>query len=421
MKRKHKPGSENGKPLLSVAIIAKDAEAPISEAIRSVKNVADEVVVVVDDRTQDNTLLVAEGMGAIVHPYTWKHNFSAARNEAQNRCLGQWVMWMDADEILFHKSAPYVRPMLESTKCDVIECLAMVDKSYQLPEYELDQFGQGAEIYKCRIWKRRPGVKWIRRVHEAPHFEEKYGLENLLKDPDIKIYHKGTFSDDKKLYYRALSILDMFDRPEDPEPFLKMASVYIRDYRPHTAIGFLDQIDMAHFSGHSERSVQRYHMLYGQACHGMAALEPSLSREEQLDLFSKALAHYADCQSSLARMQAALIHVLLDREEDARRILKESHEADPSHVVLSGLWEVAQRTESMFHLKQACEVYFTHLGQTNDPIQSTRLTLQVIEPIEEPKIKRLDGSDPKEPIIHRPNRDDLGGLGINLKPGIRRN
>lgn len=83
--------------MLSVAIIARDEERHIGDAIRSVAGLAAEVVVLLDQRTCDRTAEVARGLGARVVVEPWR-GFSAQRNRALALCSAGWVLFLDADE-----------------------------------------------------------------------------------------------------------------------------------------------------------------------------------------------------------------------------------------------------------------------------------------------------------------------------------
>ena len=89
----------DGAPMISVAIIARDEERHIGEAIRSAGVVAGEVVVLVDTRTVDRTAEVAARAGArVCHEHFRSH--AAQRNRALTLCQGSWVLFLDADERL---------------------------------------------------------------------------------------------------------------------------------------------------------------------------------------------------------------------------------------------------------------------------------------------------------------------------------
>jgi glycosyltransferase involved in cell wall biosynthesis len=83
--------------MLSVAIIAKDEERYLAGAIESARAVADEVLVLLDDRTADASATIARESGARLVVEPWR-GFSAQRNRALALCSHPWVLFLDADE-----------------------------------------------------------------------------------------------------------------------------------------------------------------------------------------------------------------------------------------------------------------------------------------------------------------------------------
>jgi tetratricopeptide (TPR) repeat protein len=84
---------------VSLCLIARNEEATIGMAIKSVLAVVDEVIVV-DTGSTDNSRIIAEGYGARVIDLTWSDDFAAARNVALTEASCDWVLVLDADEFL---------------------------------------------------------------------------------------------------------------------------------------------------------------------------------------------------------------------------------------------------------------------------------------------------------------------------------
>jgi len=84
---------------VSLCLIARDEEATIGAAIKSVLALVDEVIVV-DTGSRDNTRIIAEGYGARVLEVPWNDDFAAARNAGLGEAVCDWVLVLDADECL---------------------------------------------------------------------------------------------------------------------------------------------------------------------------------------------------------------------------------------------------------------------------------------------------------------------------------
>ena len=82
---------------LAVAIIARDEARHIGAALASVAALADETLVLLDDRTSDATAEIARSYGAQVVVAPWR-GFPAQRNRALALCQTDWLLFLDADE-----------------------------------------------------------------------------------------------------------------------------------------------------------------------------------------------------------------------------------------------------------------------------------------------------------------------------------
>ena len=86
-------------PLLSACMIVKNEELLLEGCLRSIRDVADEIVVG-DTGSTDRTPEVACDFGARLYHIPWKDDFSAARNQVLDQAKGRWILSIDADERL---------------------------------------------------------------------------------------------------------------------------------------------------------------------------------------------------------------------------------------------------------------------------------------------------------------------------------
>ncbi len=80
-------------------VIARDEAKHIAACLASVRSLTDDLLVLLDDRTSDDTARLAEAAGARVKISHFV-NFSAQRNRALQAAGGDWVLFLDADERL---------------------------------------------------------------------------------------------------------------------------------------------------------------------------------------------------------------------------------------------------------------------------------------------------------------------------------
>ncbi|MDH3685170.1 MAG: glycosyltransferase family 2 protein [Myxococcales bacterium] len=98
-------------PQLSACIIACNEERDLSRCLESIA-FADEIVVVVDDRSTDATEKLALEAGARVELHPYEGNVEQ-KNVALALTTGEWVLSLDADEAVTPELAEQVRAALE--------------------------------------------------------------------------------------------------------------------------------------------------------------------------------------------------------------------------------------------------------------------------------------------------------------------
>lgn len=84
---------------LSVALAVYNEEQNLAACLSSVKDIADEIVVV-DGNSTDKTAEVAKSFGARVIPSDNPENFHINKQKALEACRGEWILQLDADEVV---------------------------------------------------------------------------------------------------------------------------------------------------------------------------------------------------------------------------------------------------------------------------------------------------------------------------------
>ena len=92
-------GSEIPESMISLAYIVRDEEKYIRRSIESAMAAVDELVVI-DFFSIDSTRDICRDLGARVYRRRWRDDFSYARNVMLDKCKGDWVLTLDADEHL---------------------------------------------------------------------------------------------------------------------------------------------------------------------------------------------------------------------------------------------------------------------------------------------------------------------------------
>lgn len=82
---------------LSALLIARDEEADLPGCLESLRGLASEIIVVVDDATTDGTEALARAAGCKVSCRRFD-NYAGQRQAALDLCTKEWVLWIDCDE-----------------------------------------------------------------------------------------------------------------------------------------------------------------------------------------------------------------------------------------------------------------------------------------------------------------------------------
>jgi hypothetical protein len=145
-------------PRLALVMIARDEARCIARCLESAKRYVD-TMIVLDTGSTDDTVAIAERCGATVHHFTWRDDFSAARNAALDHSDADWNLILDADEWLADGAdalAPALLPPTSVAAARFIGCVRIVNQGTDAQ----------ARKYIPRVLPR--GVRYEGRIHEQP-------------------------------------------------------------------------------------------------------------------------------------------------------------------------------------------------------------------------------------------------------------
>lgn len=165
---------------LSVVLATFNEEKNIARCLSSVKDIASEIVVV-DGSSKDKTVEIAEKYGAKVHVTTNPPIFHINKQKAIQRATGDWILQMDADEVVSEGLAKEITSVIE--KSSEFNGFWMPRKNYFLGRFLL-KGGQYPD-YTVRLYKNGKGRLPQKDVHEQAVIEGKVGYlkEALLHYP----------------------------------------------------------------------------------------------------------------------------------------------------------------------------------------------------------------------------------------------
>jgi glycosyltransferase involved in cell wall biosynthesis len=100
---------------ISVCIVSGAEAGRIGRALESVASWTSEIVVVLNDDARDGTEEIAQGFGARVFREPWK-GFIGQKNSVAEKCTGEWLLNLDADEVVSPELAAEIRQVVGHTE-----------------------------------------------------------------------------------------------------------------------------------------------------------------------------------------------------------------------------------------------------------------------------------------------------------------
>jgi glycosyltransferase involved in cell wall biosynthesis len=140
-------------------MIVKNEEQSISKCLDSMKEIADEIIIV-DTGSTDRTKEIITQYTDRIYDFEWIDDFAAARNYSFSLATKEYIMWLDADDQLFEEDQQKLLELKRALDHEV-DSVAM--------EYHLAFDGQGKPAMSCRrnrLVKRSKNYGWVGPVHE---------------------------------------------------------------------------------------------------------------------------------------------------------------------------------------------------------------------------------------------------------------
>lgn len=174
------------KKTLSVVLAVFNEEENIRKCLESVKDLAWEIVIV-DGGSTDKTVEIVKEFGSnIIHTKNLQ-NFHINKNMAIDAAKGDWILQLDADEIVTEQLKQEINKAIENKN---IDGYWIPRKNFFLTRF-LTKGGQYPD-YTLRLYKKGKGRLPGKDVHEQAIVEGKVGyLKNdllHLRDKNFSVY-----------------------------------------------------------------------------------------------------------------------------------------------------------------------------------------------------------------------------------------
>ncbi len=155
--------SSGGPMRISACWIVKDGAEDLPFSMESVKDAADELIVV-DTGSTDDTPKVAARFTNRIYRYPWRNDFAAARNFALKKASGDWIIFLDADEYFLPEGSRTLRQALEQAWQSPLPT-GLISSMWDVRRGKEQEHLSHCVVQ--RIYRRLPGVCYTGAVHEV--------------------------------------------------------------------------------------------------------------------------------------------------------------------------------------------------------------------------------------------------------------
>ena len=306
--------------MLSLSMIVRDEAERLAACLRSVQGFVDEMVVV-DTGSSDDTVAIAEGLGATVHRIDWPGDFAPARNQALQWVSGDWVLVLDADEQLRPEAREPLRQLMEQPELLLVNLLRQELGALQSPYSNVS-----------RLFRRHPAIRWSRAYHSLV---DDSVAELLQREPHWRIadcstpalLHDGyrpelLSAGNKAARLRAAMEAELLARPDDPYACAKLGSLEVAEGQAQRGIALLRRgLQHCPAGAHPERYELLLHLAMAEA-----EREPAAA----IALYRQALVTPLAPRLTLAaRLNLAALLLHQDQLEDAEELCRQATTVAP--------------------------------------------------------------------------------------------
>jgi tetratricopeptide (TPR) repeat protein len=231
---------------VALSMIVRNEAPTLRRCLDSVRGIVDEIVIG-DTGSTDDTPAIARACGARVVEVSWNNDFAAARNRALDPVQSDWVLSLDADEVLDTRAADGIAALAAARDVAGYQVSirnyvrSLAERIWDRPAKPNDSALPAAQAYPAyvdhenvRLFRRDPRIVFAGRVHESvgPSIEAA-GLG--LGHAPFLIHHFGLAADvatraRKNRLYRELGQQKVLDMPENAQAHLELGLVELDNF-----------------------------------------------------------------------------------------------------------------------------------------------------------------------------------------------
>lgn len=217
---------------LTIAVLTDNLSCDLQATLASVREAADELLVI-DCGANVNTATIAKAAGARHVSHVWKEDFAAVRNATLAAAAGQWVLFVDAGEVLPQDQIASLRALLALDHDRRQAYLLYIQLSPASAQ------GIAERTAQLRLIPNLPGVRFVGRVRETPA-ASLIALGVGMQLSSVALHRGSPWHDPQSKRERArrdLKLLDkeMPEKGQQPRLLNALAECHATLGNPHAA------------------------------------------------------------------------------------------------------------------------------------------------------------------------------------------
>ena len=244
---------------ISLCMIVRDEEEYLAACLHSVEAVVAEMVIV-DTGSADRTMDVARQFGARCYSVPWGHDFAAVRNISLRHATGDYILVLDADEVLTARGCEALQ------KCLIDFPDADAFFVHILNQTDGDGMREVEESLNVRFFRNNPQYHFSGALHEQIaesilHADPR----GTIFDSAIELLHHGYLKNvvagkGKKERNLEIAMREAQDHPGDGFRAFNLGMEYVRLEQFHNAIEVFQ--DVRKWSAPDALWVSRFYKIY---------------------------------------------------------------------------------------------------------------------------------------------------------------
>jgi glycosyltransferase involved in cell wall biosynthesis len=362
---------------ISLCMIVKNEEEHLEKCLNSVKELVDEIVIV-DTGSSDSTKKIAKRYTDKVFDFKWVNNFSKARNESLKHATKDWILVLDADEVINQEDHAKIKQAIHKAD-ERTGGVSLIQRTYTHSSNEKDfvplQDPSCVQPYLVsvegfiprpitRLFRNNKAFQFQNTIHELiePSITKTHKIQlTTIPFHHFELLKSGQFRAMKRKFYLDLAQKKLQEQPEDPKAYYELAVMMLSAQKYNEAKELL------------EKAV-RIDKQYVEASVDLIYAYAKLGREEPAKKLFEAVTSVSE--DPQAYFHLAVLYYDKKEYQQALDLLKKTLELRPYHVQANYLTAILLLKHGKF---EEARVFLVRTCKLDPKKAEAQLNLGVVE------------------------------------------